>query len=65
MLSWQQFPGFHVRAPARLAPDLQPRAQLRVEALQLSAGGMRVPQLATHLDCCESTVHSLLHRFAA
>ena len=33
-------------------------------ALLLSAGGMKVPQLATHLDCCEATVRSLRHRFA-
>ena len=42
-------------------PYLRPRVWLRVEALLLSAGG---PELA-HLDCCEATVHSLLHRFAA
>ena len=44
----------------RRAPDPRPR----VEALLLSAGGMKVPQLAVHLDCCEATVRSLLHRFA-
>ena len=44
-------------------PELQPRVRLRVEALWFSAGGMKVPQLAAHLDCCEVTVRSLLHRF--
>ena len=43
---------------------LRPRVRLRVEALLLSAGGMKVPQLAAHLDCCEATVRTLLHRFA-
>ena len=38
--------------------------RLRVECLLLSAGGMKVPQLAVHLDCCEATVRTLLHRFA-
>ena len=47
----------------RRDPDLRPRARLRVEALLLSAGGMKVPQLAAHLDCCEATVRTLLHRF--
>ena len=46
-------------------PDLRPRVRLRVEALLLSAGGLKVPQLAAHLDCCEATVRTLLHRFAA
>ena len=45
-------------------PDLRPRVRLRVEALLLSAGGLKVPQLAAHLDCCEATVRTLLHRFA-
>ncbi|MCE2467279.1 MAG: helix-turn-helix domain-containing protein [Caldilineaceae bacterium] len=45
-------------------PNLRPRVRLRVEALLLSAGGMKVPQLAAHLDCCEATVRTLLHRFA-
>ena len=36
----------------RRDPELRPRARLRVEALLLSAGGMKVPQLAAHLDCC-------------
>ena len=44
--------------------DLRPRVRLRVEALLLSAGGLKVPQLAAHLDCCEATVRTLLHRFA-
>jgi len=35
-----------------------------VECLLLSAGGMKVPQLAVHLDCCEATVRTLLHHFA-
>ena len=48
----------------RRAPELRPRVRLRVECLLLSAGGMKVPQLATHLDCCEATVRTLLHRFA-
>ena len=48
----------------RHAPDLRPRVRLRVEALLLSAGGLKVPQLAAHLDCCEATVRTLLHRFA-
>ena len=25
---------------------------------------MKVPQLAAHLDCCQATVRTLLHRFA-
>ena len=45
-------------------PELRPRVRLRVEALLLSAGGMKVPQLAAHLDCCEATLRTLLHRFA-
>ncbi len=45
-------------------PDLRPRVRLRVEALLLSAGGPKVPQLAAHLDCCEATVRTLLHRLA-
>ncbi len=45
-------------------PDLRPRVRLRSEALLLSAGGLKVPQLAAHLDCCETTVRTLLHRFA-
>ena len=45
-------------------PALRPRVRLRVEALLLSAGGLKVPQLAAHLDCCEATVRTLLHRFA-
>lgn len=53
---------------ASLTPDqrqeLRPRARLRVECLLLSAGGLKVPQLAAHLDCCEATVRTLLHRFA-
>jgi len=48
----------------RRNPELRPRARLRVECLLLSAGGMKVPQLAAHLDCCEATVRTLLHRFA-
>ena len=48
----------------RRVPELRPRVRLRVECLLLSAGGMKVPQLATHLDCCEATVRTLLHRFA-
>ena len=47
----------------RRDPDLRPRVRLRVECLLLSAGGMKVPQLAAHLDCCEATVRTLLHRF--
>ena len=35
----------------RYDPDLRPRVRLRVEALLLSAGGLKVPQLAAHLDC--------------
>ena len=46
-------------------PALRPRVRLRVEVLLLSAGGLKVPQLAAHLDCCEATVRTLLHRFAA
>ena len=49
----------------RREPELRPRVRLRVECLLLSAGGMKVSQLAAHLDCCEATVHTLLHRFAA
>ena len=45
-------------------PDLRPRVRLRVEALLLSAGGLKVPQLAAYLDGCEATVRTLLHRFA-
>ena len=30
-------------------PELQPRVRLRVEALLLSAGGLKVPQLAVHI----------------
>ena len=48
----------------RRAPELRPRVRLRVECLLLSAGGLKVPQLAAHLDCCEATVRTLLHRFA-
>ena len=44
--------------------DVRPRVRLRLEALLLSAGSLKVPQLATHLDCCEATVRTLLHRFA-
>ncbi len=73
-------PGAAMSAPlhAALTPDqrqalrdlrhdseLRPRVRLRGEALLLSAGGMKVPQLAAHLDCCEATVRTLLHRFAA
>ena len=63
-------PGPAMSAPlhASLTPDqrqeLRPRARLRVECLLLSAGGLKVPQLAAHLDCCEATVRTLLHRFA-
>lgn len=48
----------------RRAPDLRPRVRLRVDALLLSAGGMKVPQLAAHLNGCEATVRTLRHRFA-
>ncbi|MXZ24815.1 MAG: helix-turn-helix domain-containing protein, partial [Caldilineaceae bacterium SB0665_bin_21] len=48
----------------RRAPDLRTRVRLRVECLLLSARGLKVPQLAAHLDCCEATVRTLLHRFA-
>ena len=33
--------------------------------LNLSAEGMRVPQLARHFGCCEATVRRWLHHFAA
>ena len=51
-------PGAAMSAPlhAALTPDQR-------QALLLSAGGMKVPQLAAHLDCCEATVRTLLHRF--
>ena len=46
-------------------PTLKPRERDRVEALLLSADGMRVPRLARHFDCCQATVRRWLHRFAA
>ena len=49
----------------RRDPTLQSRERDRVEALLLSAEGMRVPQLARHFGCCEATVRRWLHRFAA
>ena len=42
----------------RYDPELRPRVWLRVETLLLSAGGLKVPPLAVHLDCCETTVHA-------
>ena len=48
----------------RREPELRPRVRLRVECLLLSAGGLKVPQLAVHLDGCEATVRTRLHRFA-
>ena len=46
-------------------PTLKPRERDRVEALLLSADGLRVPRLARHFDCCEATVRRCLHRFEA
>ena len=46
-------------------PALKPRERDRVEALLLSADGLRVPQLARHFDCCQATVRRWLHQFAA
>ncbi len=46
-------------------PALKPRERDRVEALLLSAAGMRVPQLAAHFGCCEATVRRWLHQFTA
>ena len=45
-------------------PALKPRERDRVEALLLSADGLRVPRLAAHFDCCEATVRRWLHQFA-
>ena len=36
-----------------------------MECLLFSDQGLKVPTLADHLDCCEVTVRSLLHRFGA
>ena len=49
----------------RRDPSLQSRERDRVEALLLSADGMRVPRLARQFGCCEATVRRWLHRFAA
>lgn len=46
-------------------PALKPRERDRVEALLLSADGLRVPRLARHFDCCQATVRRWLHQFAA
>ncbi len=51
--------------PLRHDPTLKPRERDRVEALLLSADGMRVPRLAVHFDCCQATVRRWLHQFAA
>jgi transposase len=48
----------------RYDPTLKPRERDRVEALLLSADGMRVPCLARHFDCCQATVRRWLHQFA-
>ena len=49
----------------RRDPALKPRERDRVEALLLSADGLRVPRLARHFGCCEATVRRWLHQFAA
>ncbi len=49
----------------RRDPTLNSRERDRVEALLLSADGMRVPQLAHHFGCCQATVRRWLHHFAA
>lgn len=49
----------------RRDPTLRPRERDRVECLLLSDRGLKVPALADHLACCQNTVRSLLHRFAA
>ena len=49
----------------RRDPTLRPRERDRVEGLLLSDRGLKVPALADHLACCQSTVRTLLHRFAA
>ncbi len=49
----------------RRDPTLRPRERDRVEGLLLSDRGLKVPELADHLACCQTTVRSLLHRFAA
>ena len=49
----------------RRDPTLRPRERDRVEGLLLSDRGLKVPALADHLACCQNTVRSLLHRFAA
>lgn len=56
-------PGQH--QALRHVPGPQPRMWLRMGALPLSVGDMRVPQWAAHLDCCEATMRILLHRFEA
>ena len=40
----------------RREPALKPRERDRVEALLLSADGLRVPRLARHWGCCQATV---------
>lgn len=45
----------------RREPTLNSRERDRVEALLLSADGMRVPQLARHFGCCEATVRRALN----
>jgi putative transposase len=49
----------------RRDPTLRPADRDRVEMVLLSAAGWTVPQLATHVHCCQQTVRRLLHRFAA
>ena len=49
----------------RRDPTLRPRERDRVEGLLLSDRGLKVPELADHLACCQNRVRSLLHRFAA
>ncbi len=46
-------------------PALKPRERDRVEALLFSADGLRVPRLARHFDCGQTTVRRWLHQFAA
>ena len=44
----------------RRDPTLQSRERDRVEALLLSADGMRVPQLARHFGCCQAAGCTIL-----
>lgn len=52
-------------AALRRDPSLTPADRDRVEMVLLSAAGWSVPQIATHVRCCQATVRRLVHRFTA